>query len=287
MVQLVDSDIQTREVLEWKGLHLLHHPMSSCSKKVRIFSNLKGIDWESHVVDILHGDNYEAWFLGINPRGMVPVLIDDGAVHIESNDILLHLEEKFPEPAMIPAGGQTEMAQLLKHEDDLHLDLRNLSFRFFFGGKAPVKPPEVLEQYRNTGSGTVQGKQDPEKVTQIQFYETLAKEGITDTAAQVSAQKFCDAFGELENRLGANPYLLGDALSVLDIAWFIYADRLVHAGYPFMTMHPQLGQWFKRLYQREEFAGEVQMPKELQEGIAATRKQQQEAGQTLSQVAGF
>ena len=49
MVQLVDSDIKTREVLGWKGVHVLHFAGSSCSQKLRIFLNLKGIPWESHL----------------------------------------------------------------------------------------------------------------------------------------------------------------------------------------------------------------------------------------------
>ena len=40
MVQLLDSDIKTREVLDWEGVHLIHYMMSSCSQKVRIFLNL-------------------------------------------------------------------------------------------------------------------------------------------------------------------------------------------------------------------------------------------------------
>ena len=52
MVQLVDSDIKTREVLGWKGVHVLHFAGSSCSQKLRIFLNLKGIAWESHPVDL-------------------------------------------------------------------------------------------------------------------------------------------------------------------------------------------------------------------------------------------
>ena len=52
MVQLVDSDIKTREVLDWKGVHVLHFAGSSCSQKLRIFLNLKGIAWESHPIDL-------------------------------------------------------------------------------------------------------------------------------------------------------------------------------------------------------------------------------------------
>ena len=46
MVQLLDGDIKTREVLGWKGVHILHYSGSSCSQKLRIFLNLKGIPWE-------------------------------------------------------------------------------------------------------------------------------------------------------------------------------------------------------------------------------------------------
>jgi ganglioside-induced differentiation-associated protein 1 len=92
MVQLVDTDIRTREVLGWKGLHVFHFMGSSCSQKLRIFLNLKGIEWQSHLVDLMTGENFQPWFLGINPRGLVPVLVHDGKVHIESNDIIQYLE---------------------------------------------------------------------------------------------------------------------------------------------------------------------------------------------------
>src|SRR5580704_13795250 len=88
MVQLADGDIKTREVLGWKGVHVLHFMGSSCSQKLRIFLNLKGIPWQSHPIDLPAYENMQPWFLGINPRGLVPVLVHDGAVHIESNDII-------------------------------------------------------------------------------------------------------------------------------------------------------------------------------------------------------
>ncbi|HEY5964613.1 MAG TPA: glutathione S-transferase N-terminal domain-containing protein, partial [Xanthobacteraceae bacterium] len=102
MVQLVDSDIKTREVHAWMGVHVLHFAGSSCSQKLRIFLNLKGIVWESHPVDLHSNENFKPWFLGINPRGLVPVLVHDGAVHIESNDIIAYLEQTFPSPKLIP-----------------------------------------------------------------------------------------------------------------------------------------------------------------------------------------
>ena len=70
----------------------------------------------------------------------------DGVVHIESNDIIQYLEKTFPAPKLIPAGYENEVAALLKHEDDLHLDLRTLSFRFVFAPPGPPKPAEFAQE---------------------------------------------------------------------------------------------------------------------------------------------
>jgi glutathione S-transferase len=277
MVQLIDSDIKTREVLGWKGVHVLHFAGSSCSQKLRIFLNLKGIPWESHPIDLPGTENFRPWFLGINPRGLVPVLVHDGAVHIESNDIIQYLEKTFPEPKLIPAGHENEVAALLKHEDDLHLDLRTLSFRFVFAPTGPPKPAAALESYAVNGSGTVQGLKDHDKKIQIEFWQRAAKEGFTDERARASAHKFRTEFEALDKRLAGSPYLMGEALTVLDIAWFIYAYRLSLAGYPFKRLHPHVAAWEEKLRVRPELAKEV----------TGTRHPATKVTRTLEQVAGF
>lgn len=287
MVQLVDSDVRTREVLDWKGIHVLHGVMSTCSKKLRIFLNLKGIPWQSHVIDLPNNENMGAWFLGINPRGLVPVLVHDGVVHIESNDIITYLEKMFPHPQLIPAAYENEVAKLLRHEDDLHMDIRTLSFRFVFAPAKPRKSAEDLKKYAH-GSGTVGGRKDAEIDKQIGFWSRYAENGgITDQAARASAAKFRETFDDLDRRLADAPYLLGDSVTVLDIAWFIYVDRLTLAAYPFERLHPRVADWFTRLRQRPEFASEVELPAAVSERYATTRRVHAEAGKSLEMVAGF
>jgi glutathione S-transferase len=285
VVQLVDSDIKTREVLDWKGVHILHFMGSSCSQKLRVFLNLKGIPWQSHHVDLFTNENFRPWFLGINPRGLVPVLVHDGAVHIESNDIITYLEKTFPAPKLIPAGHENQVAALLKHEDDLHLDLRTLSFRFVFAPPGPPKPAEALESYAANGSGTVQGAIDRDKQIQIEFWERAAKEGFTDERARASAKKFRAEFDALDKRLAQQPYLMGGDLSVLDIAWLTYTHRLSLAGYPFQRLHPQVHAWAEKLRGRPEFAKEVGQLRHAPQQLDAVRQAQ--AGKTLEAVAGF
>ena len=288
MVQLADGDIKTREVLDWKGVHLFHFMGSSCSQKVRIFLNLKGIPWESHMVDIHGNENFRERYLGINPRGLLPTLVLDGAVHIESNDIMTVLEEKFPEPRLIPAGRENKIAELLEHEDNLHLDLRTLSFRFAFGrNDGPPKPAVALETYRNGGSGTVLGQADANKDREIKFWERKAVEGFTDEACRASALKFQTAYDELDKILADNDYLLGDALTVVDIAWYIYTSRLAMAGYPFERMHPRVAAWRGKLHRRPEFAEEIQGPPGSEHALAELHKKHEQEGATLARVAGI
>jgi glutathione S-transferase len=288
MVQLVDTDIKTREVLDWKGVHIFHFFLSSCSQKLRIFLNLKGIEWEPHPIDLSKNENFTEWFLGINPRGLLPVLVHDGAVHIESNDIITYLDAAFPKTKLIPEGHEGEIAKLLKHEDDLHMDLRGLSFRFVFAPPGPPKPPEALDLYANAGTATVQGQSDRAKIDeQIEFWKAYAKQGYTDEAARKSAQIFRRTFDELDARLSGQPYMLGDKLTVLDIAWFIYVNRLVLAGYPLARLHPRLAAWFADLMARPEFAKEIALPPPVEQAFAATRKAHDEAGRSLEAVAGF
>jgi len=285
MVQLVDSDIKTREVLGWKGVHVLHFMGSSCSQKLRVYLNLKKIPWQSHPIDLPSNENMQPWFLGINPRGLVPVLVHDGAVHIESNDIIQYLEKTFPTPKLIPSGYENEVAKLLQHEDDLHLDLRTLSFRFVFAPPGPPKPQAALESYIANGTGTVQGVKDHEKQAQIEFWQRAGKEGFTDERARASALRFRNEFDALDKTLARQPYLLGRDLSVLDIAWLIYEHRLSLAGYPFARLHPQVHAWAERLRAMPEFAKEIAQLRHGPDALDAVRRAQ--SGKTLEMVAGF
>jgi glutathione S-transferase len=287
MVQLAASDIQTREVLEYRGLHLFHYSMSSCSQKLRGFLNLKGVEWRPHVIDLSQQEQNDPWFLGVNPRGLVPVLVDDGAVHIESNDIIAYLEDKFPDPVFVPNDQRSEIDRLLEKEDALHLDLRLLSFRFVHGRTGSPKSPEVIERYRNGGSGTVQGETDTDKRRELEFYETLAQDGITDSAIRAAAAQFKSAYDDFDKGLIDHPYLIGSSLTIVDIAWYVYTKRLTLAGYPFERLHPNIADWFYRMDARAELSAAVETPAPLLTRITENRRAQEDANATLAQVAGL
>ena len=257
MVQIPSEEITTKEVLDWKGMHLLHFRGSSCSQKLRIYLNLKKIDWTSHGVNLAAGKNYSEWFLGINPKGLSPVLVDDGRVEIESNDILEYLEKKFPERPLISQDTQMQIRELLKEEDDLHEDIRNIAYYYMFGGlgKKNSKALEKFENYKSSNENL-----DRLKMKEVEFYKNFSKVGITDIAIKNSLSKFCKSYEKYESLLNSHEYLMGDKLTLLDIAWFIYSYRLHVSGFPFKFRFPNVSKWFNNLYSRNEFSREVNDP---------------------------
>ncbi|GAB5489739.1 MAG: hypothetical protein Pars2KO_33090 [Parasphingorhabdus sp.] len=258
MVMLLDKDVQTKEVLEWKGLHLFHFQGSTCSQKTRIFLRLKGIEWTSHHIDLARKEHLKPWFMGINPRGLVPVLIDNGKVIIESNDILNYLEERFPNPPLMPPEKAAETRAMLKAEDDLHFDIRALTMRFVIPSFLAKRPASDIESYEQLGTGTVGGKVDPNRENEVKFWSDMNEHGgISDERAKRAFGRFREQLDEYDNVLSDQDYLLGEKISQIDIAWYIYARRLVDAGYPFAKLHPAVGRWLDKLNADPRFRDEV------------------------------
>jgi glutathione S-transferase len=67
--------------------------------RVRVVLAEKGVPWESFAIDL---DDRPAWIYEKNPKGKVPVLEEDGFVLPESHLIMEYLEERYPEPALLP-----------------------------------------------------------------------------------------------------------------------------------------------------------------------------------------
>jgi len=256
VVKLVDTDIKTREVTTWSGLHLLNFSESSCSQKTRIALNLKKIKWTSHSINLGLQENYSPWFLGINPRGLVPVLVHDGEVHIESNDILYYLDDAFPDRKLIPSDQRTYIEKHLSIEDELHMDVRTLTMRFIVPGFLSKKSKSKMSSYKNN-QGTVSGEEDYQKEAELKFWKDFQERGITDEQVIASFTKFREVYNALNSSLKTSEYLAGDEPNLMDIAWFIYTDRLSNAGYPFSKLHPNIFTWYTNLKSREDFSKEV------------------------------
>jgi maleylacetoacetate isomerase len=96
-------------------MKLFGYYRSSASYRIRILLNLKGIDYEYVAVLLNKGEQKHADFLARNPSGLVPVL-DTGEQSLgQSLAIAEYLEERYPEPALLPAdpAGRARVREML------------------------------------------------------------------------------------------------------------------------------------------------------------------------------
>ncbi len=75
---------------------------SSAAYRVRIALALKGIAYEAVPIDLVRGGQGDPAFTAINPQGRVPALVAGDDVLIQSPAILEYLEERYPDPPLLP-----------------------------------------------------------------------------------------------------------------------------------------------------------------------------------------
>lgn len=77
---------------------------SGTSHRLRIALNLKGIATDYVAVDLRVEEHLKDAFKSVNPQQLVPALDTGEQVLIQSPAIIEWLEEKYPTPALLPAG---------------------------------------------------------------------------------------------------------------------------------------------------------------------------------------
>ena len=83
-------------------MQLYTYYRSQASFRVRIALNLKGLKHDDTFLHLEKGDQFAAEYRALNPQMVVPTLIDGGAKLFQSLAILEYLEEKYPEPPLLP-----------------------------------------------------------------------------------------------------------------------------------------------------------------------------------------
>src|SRR5262245_46223759 len=110
------------------GAVLYDYFRSSASYRVRIALNLKGTDYDHHPVSFIDDAQQSPEYRALNPQGLVPMLEIDGLRLTQSLSIMVYLDQKYPEPRLMPADpadGAHVRAMALAVACDIH-PLNNL-----------------------------------------------------------------------------------------------------------------------------------------------------------------
>ena len=117
---------------------------SSAAYRVRIALNLKGVEYESRPVNLLHSEQKADDYRALNPQGLVPMLEIDGHRLTQSLSIIVYLDQLFPDPPLMPrdpVDGAHVRALALTVACDIH-PLNNLRVLKYLSGELGLPQEE-------------------------------------------------------------------------------------------------------------------------------------------------
>jgi GST-like protein len=234
-----------KSVTELKGLHLFHSDISNCSMRVRMTLAEKSLPWTSHHLDLRTKQQVTPEYFGIHPKGLVPTLVHDGVVHIESNEIIEYLDETFPDPPLQPEAPseRDEMRQWLRTATDIHVPAVKTLIYTRKIGKVLHKDEAEDAKYRSL-------QRDPELLA----FHSRASTGVGLPKDQVDQAEatLLRLFAEVEDALARHRWMVGDRYSLADISWVPLHFTLAGVDFPF-ERYPHVVAWADAIRGRRSF----------------------------------
>ena len=231
-------------------LELYHWITSTCSKRVRICLAEKDLEWESHHIRLDRGEQLAPDYVKMNPNGVVPTMVHDGRVLIESMFIMEYLDDVFPDPPLRPADPY-ERAQMRiwmdRCEHVLHKSVNVISF---------IKQGRY-KRYEGMSEDELQAAfaKQPE-IDRRAILERRIRQGVTQEEMDHAEARIAIIFDDMEARLSDRPWLCGEEYSLADIAYAPFIERFQANEMNRLvdwTARPALGDWWARTQERPAF----------------------------------
>jgi glutathione S-transferase len=193
-------------------------------------------------------------YAAIHPDLVVPALVHDGELHLESMDIIGYLDDAFGGPPLVPKDDPAvaeDAAELTRHGKELHRSIRFVTFRWGLGSLGRLNAREEQNLKR-----LLANQQDGESL--VAFYEgydgKASRGGFPEEVYVEHLEKLNAAFRDLDERLeDGRAFLTGTDLTMADVLWAMKTMRLIECGYPFEACFPAYFAWFERIESRPAF----------------------------------
>jgi glutathione S-transferase len=131
-------------------IELYRFPGATCAAKVLMALSEKGAPFEDR--EIAREDLASEGYRKLNPNGVVPTLVHDGAVIIESSIILTYLDDVLDGPALQPQTplGRARVAHWLRLSDDALMSLGLATYAIAARQRFLGLTPEARQAYYDT-----------------------------------------------------------------------------------------------------------------------------------------
>jgi glutathione S-transferase len=234
-------------------IELYHFAFSTCSQKVRLVLDEKGVPFESREVNLITGEQHDPEYVKLNPKHVVPTLVHDGRVLIESTLIIRYLDDAFPEPAMRPADalGRYAVNRWLMFADEvLHPAAPIVTFALGPRKALLAQPEEVRE-------ANLAGIPDPAmRATR----RSVIEHGVQAPEFEGALGVFLDTLDRMESELAERAWLSGARFGLADATLLPYVLRLEHLALdPLLAAdaRPRVADWLGRVKALPSYASAV------------------------------
>ncbi len=230
-------------------LELHHNGMSSCSQKVRLVLEEKKLAFTSRDVNLVSGEQHAPEYVKLNPHHVVPTLIHDGRVLIESSLINEYLDEAFPDPPLRPAAPADRHAMRLwvkQIDEKVHPAAGVVTYAIGARTAALSQPAEV----REANIAAI-----PDAVRR-NARRSVIEHGVAAPEFAGALGHFLDLLDAMDARLAPGAWLSGDRFGLADAAALPYVLRLEHlAMTPLFSgnARPRVADWLSRVKARPSF----------------------------------
>jgi glutathione S-transferase len=241
------------------AVELYHFWSSVCSVRARMALEEKCVAWTSRYIDLFRFDQMQPEYLAINPDGVVPTLVHDGAPVRESMVIIDYVDDAFPGPALKPRE-----------------PLETARMREFMRFCEDVFPAIVLPTYVKYLKPKLQSRWGADELRRqaerrpTEFLRDVHGRGIRGEIDPAEIERCHARLERLLDRMeamlaGSGQWLAGRQITLADIGVAPYLFRMLALGLDDMwspARRPRVGEWYARISARPAFQTAVNWPDE-------------------------
>ena len=236
------------------SLELYHFAFSTCSQKVRLVLAEKGLDFVSREVDLMSGAQHDPEYVKLNPKHVVPTLVHEGRVLVESSLINQYLDDAFPDPPLRPRApfARYVVDHWIKYVDErLHPAAPVVTFALGPRRALLQQPAEVRE-------ANIEAMPDPRARA---IRRSVLEHGVAAPEFAGAFAIFLDSIDGMERDLGEHAWFSGERFGLADATLLPYVLRLEHLGMdPLLeaAARPRLADWLGRVKSLPSYATAVE-----------------------------
>ena len=229
-------------------MELYHGRASTCSKKVRMCLYEKGIEFESHLLDLQKFEQHTPEYLALNPNGVVPTLVHNGRPVIESSIIIDYIDDYY---------GQNP----LKPEDPYERAQMRLWIKFSDEAAYKAVYAHTWQRLRHRAKASLQEGQLSDTLARIPSaerrdrWEKMAHGGYSEQELEEAYGQMRSCLERAEAQLRQTPWLAGAAFTLADIAMLPFIDRINNLRPEFLEdgEYGAIKDWLARAQARKSF----------------------------------